>query len=65
MSDKAGSNRMTDAERRITREAVLDVYKDQRTSGEHFARTLERVGMEPFKTAANAARQATARAATV
>ncbi len=46
-------------------EAVLDVYKDQRTSGEHFARTLERVGMEPFKTAANAARQATARAATV
>jgi sulfite reductase (NADPH) hemoprotein beta-component len=45
-------------------EAVLDVYKDQRESGEHFACTLERVGMDPFKAAANAARQATARMAT-
>jgi sulfite reductase (NADPH) hemoprotein beta-component len=45
-------------------EAVLDVYKDQRESGEHFARTLERVGIDPFKAAANAARQATARMAT-
>ena len=45
-------------------EAVLDVYKDQRENGEHFARTLERVGIDPFKAAANAARQATARMAT-
>ncbi|MBU6223673.1 MAG: nitrite/sulfite reductase [Burkholderiales bacterium] len=42
-------------------EAVLDVYTEKRTSGEHFARTLERVGIDPFKTAANAARYTTAR----
>jgi sulfite reductase (NADPH) hemoprotein beta-component len=42
-------------------EAMLDVYTEKRTSGEHFARTLERVGIDPFKTAANAARYTTAR----
>ena len=44
-------------------EAVLDVYKDQRDAGENFIDTLQRVGFDPFKTAANAARYATARAA--
>jgi len=33
-------------------EAVLDVYTEKRTNGEHFARTLERVGFDTFKTAA-------------
>ena len=42
-------------------EAVLDVYVEKRTSGEHFARTLERVGFDAFKTAANAVRHTTAR----
>jgi sulfite reductase (NADPH) hemoprotein beta-component len=41
-------------------EAVLDVYTDTRIHGEHFARTLERVGFDPFKTAANAVRHTTA-----
>jgi len=41
-------------------EAVLDVYTEKRTSGEHFARTLERVGFDAFKTA-NAVRHTTAR----
>jgi sulfite reductase (NADPH) hemoprotein beta-component len=43
-------------------EAVLDVYKDQRTAGETFTDALQRVGLDAFKHAANAARQATARA---
>jgi len=43
-------------------EAVLDVYKDTRSAGEKFVDTLQRVGFEAFKTAANAARQSTARA---
>ena len=41
-------------------EAILDVYTDKRIHGEHFARTLERVGFEAFKTAANAVRLTTA-----
>ena len=44
-------------------EAVLDVYTKNRIGGEHFARTLERVGFETFKVAANAVRHTTARAA--
>jgi sulfite reductase (NADPH) hemoprotein beta-component len=44
-------------------EAVLDVYTEKRISGEHFARTLERVGFDSFKTAANAVRHTTARVA--
>ena len=43
-------------------EAVLEVYKDQRTVGETFTDALQRVGFDAFKTAANAARHATARA---
>jgi len=43
-------------------EAVLDVYKEQRKPREAFVHTLNRVGFDAFKNAANAARQATARA---
>jgi sulfite reductase (NADPH) hemoprotein beta-component len=44
-------------------EAVLDVYKDQRDAGENFIDTLQRLGPDAFKTAANGARFATARVA--
>ena len=44
-------------------EAVLDVYTEKRISGEHFARTLDRVGFDAFKSAANAVRHTTARVA--
>ena len=44
-------------------EAILDVYRDKREGAETFARTLNRVGMDDFKAAANAARNTTARAA--
>jgi sulfite reductase (NADPH) hemoprotein beta-component len=37
-------------------EAVLNTYRDTRESGETFIDALRRVGIEPFKTAANAAR---------
>ncbi len=37
-------------------EAVLHTYQSVRISGEHFIDTFKRVGMEPFKAAANAAR---------
>jgi sulfite reductase (NADPH) hemoprotein beta-component len=43
-------------------EAVLDTYKLQRSSGERFIDTVKRVGLDPFKTAANAVRVQTARA---
>ena len=43
-------------------EAVLDTYRATRTSGEAFIDTLRRVGQDPFKLAANAARTSTARA---
>ncbi|MFM6992213.1 MAG: nitrite/sulfite reductase [Rhodoferax sp.] len=42
-------------------EALLDTYRDARVSGETFLATLRRVGADPFKLAANAARQDTAR----
>jgi sulfite reductase (NADPH) hemoprotein beta-component len=42
-------------------EAVIDTYRAQRSSGaERFASTVKRVGLEPFKVAANAVRRATA-----
>ncbi len=44
-------------------EAVLDVYRDKRDTHETFARTLNRVGFDVFKAAANAARNTTARVA--
>ena len=37
-------------------DAVLQVYTEQRQQGETFIDALQRVGLEPFKTAANAAR---------
>jgi sulfite reductase (NADPH) hemoprotein beta-component len=44
-------------------EAVIDTYRAQRSSGgERFASTVKRVGLEPFKVAANAVRRATATA---
>lgn len=45
-------------------EAVLDTYRQQRSSGaERFIDTVKRIGLEPFKTAANAQRRATAQTA--
>jgi sulfite reductase (NADPH) hemoprotein beta-component len=43
-------------------EAVLDTYRSSRNTGETFIDTLRRVGQDPFKLAANAARTSTARA---
>ena len=42
-------------------EAVIDTYRAQRQPAETFVNTVKRVGIEPFKTAANAVRVATAR----
>ena len=44
-------------------EALLDTYRAQRTGGETFMATLRRTGPDAFKTAANAVRTSTARAA--
>ena len=44
-------------------EAVIDTYRGQRTAGERFVDTVRRVGADPFKSAANAVRRATAQAA--
>lgn len=43
-------------------EAVLATYKAERSSGERFIDTVKRIGLDPFKTAANAVRVQTARA---
>ncbi|RUP23933.1 MAG: nitrite/sulfite reductase [Curvibacter sp.] len=43
-------------------EAVLTTYRDLRANGETFIATLRRVGHDPFKTAANAARAVPAHA---
>jgi len=43
-------------------EAILDTYRAQREGRETFIQALRRVGHEPFKAAANAARRDTARA---
>jgi sulfite reductase (NADPH) hemoprotein beta-component len=44
-------------------EAVLDTYRTQRTAAsERFIDTVNRIGLDPFKAAANAQRRATARA---
>ncbi len=37
-------------------EAVLETYREQRTTGERFIETLRRIGAEPFKQAANQVR---------
>ena len=44
-------------------EAVLTTYRRLRQGQERFIHTLKRVGLDPFKTAANAVRHTTARAA--
>jgi sulfite reductase (NADPH) hemoprotein beta-component len=44
-------------------EALLDTYRAQRHCSETFVATLRRTGADPFKTAANAVRTSTARAA--
>jgi sulfite reductase (NADPH) hemoprotein beta-component len=41
-------------------DAVLQVYSDERQPGETFIDALQRVGLEPFKAAANAARHPSA-----
>jgi len=42
-------------------EAVIDTYRGERVNGEErFIATVRRVGIEPFKAAANAVRRATA-----
>ena len=42
-------------------EAILETYRERRTSGETFIQTLSRCGHEPFKAAAQTARRITAR----
>jgi sulfite reductase (NADPH) hemoprotein beta-component len=42
-------------------EAILETYRSHREAGEKFIDTLHRLGLEPFKVAANAQRIATAR----
>jgi sulfite reductase (NADPH) hemoprotein beta-component len=44
-------------------EAVIDIYRHQRAANEHFVDTVKRIGLDPFKTAANAQRRSTAQAA--
>lgn len=44
-------------------EAVLDVYRRERAASERFIDTVKRLGPAPFKTATDAVRRATARAA--
>jgi sulfite reductase (NADPH) hemoprotein beta-component len=44
-------------------EAVIDTYRHQRAANERFIDTVKRVGLDPFKTAANAQRRSTAQAA--
>ncbi|HEY2925858.1 nitrite/sulfite reductase [Piscinibacter sp.] len=44
-------------------EAVIDTYRHQRATDERFIDTVKRVGLDPFKTAANAQRRSTAQAA--
>ncbi|MFY9479193.1 MAG: nitrite/sulfite reductase [Aquabacterium sp.] len=44
-------------------EAVVETYRSQRTTAEKFVDTVKRIGLDPFKTAANAVRRTTAKAA--
>jgi sulfite reductase (NADPH) hemoprotein beta-component len=41
-------------------EAIIDTYRSQRAASERFIDTVRRLGIEPFKTSANAVRHATA-----
>jgi len=42
-------------------EAVIDAYRQQRTAGERFVDSVSRVGVAPFRAAADAVRRSTAR----
>ena len=44
-------------------EAVVETYRSQRAAAEKFVDTVKRIGLDPFKTAANAVRRTTAKAA--
>jgi sulfite reductase (NADPH) hemoprotein beta-component len=44
-------------------EAVIETYRGQRAAKERFIDTVRRVGLDPFKTAANAVRRSTAKVA--
>ena len=44
-------------------EAVIETYRDQRANNERFIDTVKRVGLDPFKAAANATRRSTAQVA--
>ncbi|WP_421884952.1 nitrite/sulfite reductase [Methylibium sp.] len=44
-------------------EAVIETYRGQRAANERFIDTVRRVGLDPFKTAANAVRRSTAKVA--
>ncbi|MBI5924175.1 MAG: nitrite/sulfite reductase [Aquabacterium sp.] len=44
-------------------EAVIETYKGQRAANEKFVDTVKRIGIDPFKAAANAVRRSTAKAA--
>ncbi len=46
-------------------EAVIDIYLNGRQSGEQFVHTARRLGVAPFRTAADAVRRSTARAEAV
>jgi sulfite reductase (NADPH) hemoprotein beta-component len=41
-------------------EAVIDTYRHERRSGEHFIDTARRIGPLPFRAAADAVRRTTA-----
>ncbi len=43
-------------------DAVIETYKRERRAGEHFIDAVKRLGLDPFKTAANAVRTSTAKA---
>ena len=43
-------------------DAVIETYTRQRLAGEHFIDAVKRLGLDPFKTAANAVRVSTAKA---
>ncbi|WP_457446500.1 nitrite/sulfite reductase [Roseateles sp. P5_E4] len=42
-------------------DAVIDTFKRERLAGEHFVNAVKRLGLDPFKTAANAVRVSTAK----
>jgi len=44
-------------------EAVIETYRGQRAANEKFIDTVSRVGLDPFKSAANAVRRSTAKQA--